>query len=85
MNTIKIRWEAFEMICLQEHSEQQRETIKIAFYAGITSLLNLQTTLAGLELPTDAKVAIVAGWKRELDTFNAEQIAKVAVLNAKHH
>ncbi len=83
MNTIKSKWEFFELTCLQNVSDQQREGARIASYTGVMSLLSLQDKAARKIESVDQAAAFVHIWEQELQIFKAEVIAKAILATAQ--
>lgn len=83
MNTLQSQWEKFESMCLQNVSDQQRREARISFYAGMASLIFLQSKLASV---MDEKEALkIAGiWRKELEIFQDEQLANAANCRVAH-
>jgi len=76
MNTIKAEWESFETICLQGAPDDHRHNAHVAFYAGVMSILDLQSKAARKIIsPEEAKV-IVQAWQQELVIFKIESVAR---------
>ncbi len=69
MYTLKSAWEEFEKICLKGVVGQQHREAKMAFYAGMGSLMKLQHAAGGNVTSDKEKAAVIQGWSVELEEF----------------
>lgn len=75
MKTIKEKWEFFENLVLNGVTDQQRWEARVAFYAGILSMLRMQMELAENKKMTEKEAAeCFHGWMTEMEEFGLNQI-----------
>ena len=79
MKTIKERWEYFKKMGLPCASDQQHDEAKVAFHAGIVSLLEMQIALSKRGLKQEEAAVIFEGWVDEIVVFSKERAAKVPI------
>jgi hypothetical protein len=68
MNTIKEEWLRFSKALIEGNpSDEDLETVKLAYYGGIYCILGL--IKEGRSLKTKNKIKIMEGWEKELNDF----------------
>jgi hypothetical protein len=69
MYSIQTKWEVFEAACLKGVTPQQHREAKVAFYAGVVSMLKAQDEAAQSCPDKEEKTKIISDWMSELDVF----------------
>lgn len=83
--TIKAQWDFFEQMILPGVPENERYKAKVAFYAGVGSLLRLQQTLARNDNLTEVQVAQhIQDWHKECSDFGLQHMAKINSKTTTH-
>lgn len=70
MRTIESQFKSFEKLVVpQDAGSAQRKDMKMAFFAGVQSVLNLQLAVADSNVSEDVAVEVLESWHSECRKF----------------